>query len=417
MNTVISDPLHKKSFSFNDTEHAFAYKSNAELLKAKWLFSVMGNPFLLSLGLRLTPLLVKIRFPFFNSLLRNTIFRQFVGGEDLSGTEGTVKKLAQYKVHSVLDYGVEGKEGDEAEYDKAADQFVSVIEYASSHDHIPFISIKMTGVMSNALLEKMDSLMRREVGSISERYRDAQENLSSDEKQHWQRAVDRIEKICLKGFDSNIGVWIDAEESWMQYPMDAVSLIMMEKFNQGKAIVFNTYQMYRHDRLAFLKDNHAQAREKNFILGAKLVRGAYMEKERARAAEKGYPSPIQPDKASSDCDYDEAVAFCIDHLSDISVVLGTHNEKSSMLGAELLRKNGLPPSHERIYFTQLLGMSDNITFNLASQGYNAGKYVPFGPIRDVIPYLMRRAQENSSVKGQTGRELGLINAELKRRKK
>lgn len=273
----------------------------------------------------------------------------------------------------------------------------------------------MTGVMSNELLEKMDQLMAEASGDVMERYRQALTRLELENKEKWERAVGRMEKVCRKGHDLNIGVWLDAEESWMQDPMDAIALIMMEQFNNRKAIIFNTYQLYRHDRLAFLKANHEYALHHNFILGAKLVRGAYMEKERARAEAKGYPSPIQPNKESSDRDYNAAVEFCINHLSHVSVVLGTHNEQSAALGAQLLSQKGLPPDHERVCFSQLLGMSDNITFNLAAAGYNTGKYVPFGPLEDVIPYLMRRAQENSSVKGQTGRELGLIKKELKRR--
>lgn len=242
------------------------------------------------------------------------------------------------------------------------------------------------------------------------------EDLSKKEQEEWQRVIIRFRKICEDAAVKNIGVLVDAEETWIQDPVDAITMLMMDEFNKGRVVVYNTIQLYRHDRLAFLHDSFTAAIERNFILAVKLVRGAYMEKERKRAAALGYPSPIQPDKASCDKDYNAAVEFCIGHLENIAVIVATHNEHSNLYATKLLDQKGLPHNHPHLHFSQLYGMSDNITFNLAHSGFSVSKYLPFGPIKDVVPYLMRRAQENSSVAGQTGRELGLIKKELERRK-
>ena len=232
----------------------------------------------------------------------------------------------------------------------------------------------------------------------------------------WDRVRERMFRICEVAADCNIGVLIDAEESWIQDPVDRLCMEMMEIFNKEKVIVYNTIQLYRHDRLHFLHLSHKIAKEKNFILGMKLVRGAYMEKERSRASQKRYISPIQATKQNTDTDFNKAVEYCIDHSNEISVIIASHNEESNIAAVKLMEKNGLPMNHSSIHFSQLFGMSDHITFNLAGIGCNVSKYLPFGPIREVIPYLMRRAQENSSMSGQTGRELSLIRKELKRRK-
>ena len=258
--------------------------------------------------------------------------------------------------------------------------------------------------------------MHSSVGALMKRYHKIIELLSVEEKEEWHRAVNRLFKICETADTKKVGVLVDAEETWIQDPVDALTILMMDKYNKDKVIVYNTIQLYRHDRLAFLKDSYAAALERNFILGAKLVRGAYMEKERNRAVEMNYPSPIQPDKAATDIDYNSALEFCITHLDHIAVIVASHNEFSNLYATELLDQQNLTHHHPHIHFSQLYGMSDNITFNLAKAGCSVSKYLPFGPIKDVIPYLMRRAQENSSAVGQTGRELGLIKKELRRRK-
>lgn len=401
--------------SFDNTEFAFAYKSDEELKKARFLFNLMAKPWLVKMGSRLAPWSIRAGLPV-KGLIRKTIFSQFVGGETLEQTAGVAKKLGEYNVEVILDYGVEGKEG-EKNFDQAADEFIRVIEYAATQPNIPFMSVKVTGFARFALLEKLDTLMHALQGSLMKRYLSAVEQLGPEEREEWHRVRHRIMRVCETGAARNVGVLIDAEETWIQDPVDAVTILMMDTFNKQRPLVYNTLQMYRHDRLAFLKDSLAAAVERNFILGTKLVRGAYMEKERKRAGEKGYPSPIQPDKESSDRDFNAAVAFCVEHLDRTGLIVASHNEYSNLYTAQLLLEKGLPLRHPNVHWSQLYGMSDNITFNLAHAGCSVSKYLPFGPIGDVIPYLMRRAQENTSVKGQTGRELGLIHKELERRKK
>lgn len=398
--------------SFDNTEFAFAYKSDKELKKAKFLFSSMGIEWLVKVGTRITPWAIKAGLPI-NGLIRNTIFQQFVGGETLSETAAAAKKLAEYNVQVILDYGVEGKKG-EINFDNATQEFIRVIEYASTQPNMPFMSVKLTGFTRFSLLEKLDAAADNKSG-VEGKINIAV--LSDEEKKEWQRVELRMMKICEAAAKGNIGVLIDAEETWIQDPVDALTMQMMEKFNKERVVVYNTIQLYRHDRLQFLKDSFDESKRKKFLLGAKLVRGAYMEKERRRAVEKNYSSPIQPDKTATDNDYNEAVEFCIENLNDMYVIVASHNEQSNLYATQLLQKKHLPLTHPHIHFSQLYGMSDNITFNLAKAGCSVSKYLPFGPINDVIPYLMRRAQENSSVSGQTGRELGLIKREMKRRRK
>lgn len=408
--------LYYFMISFDNTEYAFAYKTTNELKKAHFLFAAMGIPWLVNIGLKVTPAAIKIHFPFAKTVIRSTIFSQFVGGETLEQTASVANKLEKYNVQVILDYGVEGGEDGEEGYDHATKEFIKVIDYAATQQNIPFMSIKVTGIVRFGLLEKMDAAMHNSEGTLMKRYYKVIESLASAEKEEWQRVVSRLSNICETANRKKIGVLVDAEETWIQDPVDALTILMMDTFNKDKAVVFNTLQLYRHDRLAFLKDSYQAAIERNFILGAKLVRGAYMDKERKRAAEMGYASPIQPDKESSDRDYNDAVAFCIENINHISVIVASHNEESNLLTTELLDKKGLLHNHPHVHFSQLYGMSDNITFNLAKSGCSVSKYLPFGPIDDVVPYLMRRAQENSSVSGQTGRELVLIKKELKRRK-
>jgi proline dehydrogenase len=403
------------NISFDDTKHAFAYKTDKELKKARFLFSSMGKPWLINMGLKITPLAIKWRLPFTKTIIRNTIFKQFVGGETLEETAAVARKLGEYHVQVILDYGVEGGDDGEQGFDHAMQEFIRVIKYAATQPNIPLMSIKVTGFARFALLEKLDNSVSAASGTLMQRFDMALASLTASEMEEWGRVKQRMHKICECAAAAKVGVLIDAEETWIQDPVDVLSFLMMDEFNHQQAVVFNTIQHYRHDRLAFLKDSYEAAEKRGFILGAKLVRGAYMEKERTRAAEMGYPSPIQPDKASCDRDYDDGVRFCIEHLDRISLIVASHNENSNLLAAELLQRKGLPLNHPHIHFSQLYGMSDNITFNLAAAGCPVSKYLPFGPINDVIPYLMRRAQENSSVAGQTGRELGLIEKEMKRR--
>ncbi|HLF45985.1 MAG TPA: proline dehydrogenase family protein [Chitinophagaceae bacterium] len=404
-----SDPV-----SFDNTEIAFAYKSDSELKKAHFLFSSMGKPWLVNLGIKLTPAAVKWNLPFINSIIRNTIFKQFVGGETLEKNLEVAEKLEKFNVRVILDYGVEGKEGEE-NFDHACEEFIRVINYAATQPNIPFMSVKVTGIARFGLLEKLDSLMHAGEGSLVSRYLKSVEKLSAGEKNEWHQVRTRMLRICETAAKGNVGVLVDAEDSWIQDPVDALVMLMMDTFNKRKAVLYNTIQHYRHDRMQFLKESLAGAEERNFILGMKLVRGAYMEKERERAALMGYPSPIHPDKESTDRDFNEGVKFCIEHLEKIALIVASHNEYSNLYAVQLMMEKGWSLSHPHIHWSQLYGMSDNITFNLAHAGCSVSKYLPFGPLKDVLPYLMRRAQENSSTKGQTGKELALIKKELRRR--
>jgi proline dehydrogenase len=324
--------------------------------------------------------------------------------------------MDQYHVQVILDYGVEGKEG-EKNYDHARDEFIRVINFAATQRNIPFMSVKVTGIARFALLEKLDDLMEAgEADSLVKRYNAALQQLSLEELNEWQRVYQRIRTICEAAKHVGVGFLVDAEETWIQDPIDALTMLMMAEYNKDRLVIYNTVQLYRHDRLEFLKKCYDAAAEKNFLLGAKLVRGAYMEKERKRAALKGYRDPIQPSKEASDKDYNEAVRFCVERLDRIGLIVASHNENSNLLAVELMMENDLPLDHAHLHFSQLYGMSDNITYNLARSGCSVSKYLPFGPIKDVVPYLMRRAQENTSVGGQTSRELALIRKEMARRK-
>jgi len=400
--------------SFDNTANAFAYKNDQQLKKAQFLFSSMGYNWLVQLGTRLTPWAIKAGLPV-KGLIRDTLFEQFVGGETLQETAKVADKLEEFHVQVILDYGVEGGDYGEDEKDHACEEFIKVIEYAATQANIPFMSVKVTGLARFALLEKMDGLMRQAEGTLIKRYEKTVEQLSTTEKTEWQLVCNRMEKVCSTAAAKKVAVLIDAEETWIQDPVDALTMLMMYQQNKTTAIVYNTAQLYRHDRYQFIHDCFEAAEQRNFILGIKIVRGAYMEKERKRAQELGYPSPIQPDKESCDRDYNNAVEFCLHHVDRIATIIATHNENSNQLGAQLLHSKGLPHHHSHVHFSQLYGMSDHITFNLAKEGYSVSKYLPFGPIEDVVPYLMRRAQENSSMSGQTGRELALIKKEMKRR--
>lgn len=383
--------------SFENTEVAFQYRSNKQLKKAHFLFKSMGSSFLTRTGIKLTDFALKFHLPI-KGLIKSTIFEQFCGGENIQEAGRRASLLGRYKVTVALDYGVEGKENEE-DYDHAVPEFVKAIEYAAGQKNIPFIPIKITGFANFSLLEKLHE----------------NKDLSDSEVKAWQRVKQRIDTICATAAKNKICILIDAEETWIQKPIDELANRMMELYNKDTCYIFNTYQHYCTHRLDDMKKDYAQALEKGYHFGCKIVRGAYMEKERARAAEKNYPSPINPTKEATDEKYNQALEFCLEHLGVLSLYMGTHNEDSCLKAVHILEAKGIAPSNPYVYFAQLFGMSDNMTFNLANAGYHANKYLPYGPVQDVIPYLMRRAQENTSVKGQTGRELFLIQKEMKRR--
>ncbi|MDN3588598.1 proline dehydrogenase family protein [Pedobacter aquatilis] len=387
-----------KQPNFDNTEVAFRQKTNADLKKGYWLFKMIGSNFLTKVGPPITNFFLNIGLPI-QGAIKATIFKQFCGGETIAECDKAIAQLAKGGVGTILDYSVEGEE-EEVVFDETCQEIIRTILRADGDKNIPITVFKITGIGRFALLEKLD----------------AKQTLTAYEKAEFDKVKLRCELICRTAFEKNVPIMIDAEETWIQDTIDELALDMMRKFNQKRIIVYNTYQMYRHDKLADMKADHLIAKAAGFILGVKMVRGAYMEKERKRAEEKGYPSPIQPDKESSDRDYNESLRYCVDHIEEIAIVCGTHNEDSSRLLTYLLDEKKVAHNHPHVYFAQLLGMSDNLSFNLADANYNVAKYVPYGPIKAVMPYLFRRAQENTSVAGQTGRELGLIERELKRRK-
>lgn len=400
--------------SFENTENAFPYKSDGQLKKANYIFSIMQFQWLVNWGVKITPYLLKLRLPI-NGLIRKTIFKQFCGGETLEETAIVAQQFGKYQVQLVLDYGIEGIAGEE-NFEAAVDEIIRVINYASTQQHIPFVSIKITGYAPFSLLQKINENMLKESGDVMEQYFKVVEKLSQKEGGEWKKVVDRANRIVAAAAEKHIGLLIDAEESWIQNPVDALCMQLMEKYNKNRCIVYNTIQHYRFDRLTFLKWSFGVSVEREFVLGAKLVRGAYMEKERKRAIEFNYPSPIQSDKVACDKDYNLGIEFCISNLEKISLIVASHNEFSNLYAAQLLQQKSISLNHPHIHWSQLFGMSDNITFNLAKAGCSVSKYLPFGPIKDVIPYLMRRAQENTSIGGQTGKELGFIRKEIQRRK-
>ena len=384
--------------SFDNTEIAFTGKSNAELNRAYYMFKLIGNPSLVKIGDVMVNTALKLGIPI-GWAIKGNIFKHFCGGETIAECARATKILDKGNIGTILDYSVEGKES-ESDFDATKEETLRTIRTAHNNEHIPFCVFKVTGVARFALLEKVN----------------AEEKLSETELEEWARVKHRVDEICKLAFETGTPIFIDAEDSWIQDAIDGLANAMMEKYNKEKFIVYNTLQLYRHDRLAYLKKCHEDAKQKGYKLGFKLVRGAYMEKERERAAEMNYQDPIQPSKEASDRDFDLAVEYCIEHINDIAICCGSHNEASSLKLAELMVQKGLSRNDKRVYFAQLFGMSDHISFNLAHAGFNVAKYVPYGPIKEVLPYLIRRAKENTSVKGQTGRELSLIIKEKKRRK-
>ncbi len=392
-----NDPARGAELSFENTEIAFRHSNNSGLKRAYWLFKFININFFVKIGPPLTNFALNIRMPI-KGIIRATIFKQFCGGETIAECDDTIKNIYNGGVGTILDYSVEGEE-EEHIFDETRQEIIRTIERAKGDPAIPLTVFKITGVGRFGLLEKLD----------------AKQDLTITEQQEWEKVQKRVRSICEKAHSLNIPIMIDAEESWIQDTIDALALNMMRAFNRNRALVYNTYQLYRHDKLASLKHDHTVAKAEGFYLGAKLVRGAYMEKERKRAAEMGYTSPIQSTKQATDVDYNQAVEFCVANINEIAFIAGTHNEDSCRLLADLLDTYKIAHNHPHVYFSQLLGMSDNLSFNLANAKYNVAKYVPYGPVEAVLPYLFRRAQENTAIAGQMSRELGLIDKEKKRR--
>ena len=385
---------------FNDTKIAFAEKSTAQLEKAKWMFTAIKYPSLTNVGINVLNFTIKNNFPLVTDLVKTTLFEQFCGGETREQSMKVVDKMFTHHVGSIFDYAIEGKE-EEAAFDTTCEEIKENIKFAIGNPAIPFVVFKPTG------FGRLDLYADVSAGK----------ELTSSEKEEWQRVRNRYEEVCKMAYDNKVILMIDAEESWMQDAVDHLVNEMMEKYNHEKAYIWNTIQMYRTGRLEYLAHDLERAKSKNYFLGYKFVRGAYMEKERERAAEKNYPDPIQPTKEATDNNYNAAVDFVLENLDRVAAFFGTHNEKSTELAIDKMKTLGLAHDDERLHFGQLYGMSDNITYWLGENKYNACKYLPYGPVKDVVPYLTRRAQENTSVAGQTGRELSLIQKELERRRK
>ena len=385
--------------NFENSAIAFSSKTDKELKKAKWLFTMINYPSLVNIGATLARWSMKLSLPI-GPIVKSTIFPQFCGGETLKESQAVIKRLSEFNILSLLDYAIEGKTT-EAEFEDTKNELLRIVNYAGADAKVPIVTLKVTGLGRFELLEKVN----------------AKAELTEEEQAAWHRIMNRLDEICKAGQASGTGIYIDAEESWIQDAIDDLAEEMMVRYNTEKAVVFNTAQLYRHDRLEFLKQSYEKAKAGGYYLGMKVVRGAYMEKERNRAEEMGYPSPIQPDKASTDRDFDAAARFCLDHYTEINFCIASHNEKSCKSLAELVEEKGMDKSHPHINFSQLFGMSDHISFNLAKNGFNVAKYMPYGPVKEVLPYLIRRARENTAIAGQMSRELSLIRKELARRKK
>ena len=384
--------------AFSNTEIAFISKTDKELLRAKLLFKTVANPNIVKIGIKMVNIANKIYFPM-GWAVKPTIYAHFCGGVSIDDCKNTVQTMGKYNVKSILDYSVEGKESIE-DINNALKETLKAIENAGQDSNIPFAVFKPTAFTRHDILIKY--------GEKTE--------MNNSEKQEFQDFRNRINTLCKAAFDNNIPILIDAEDYAYQAAIDFVVEENMERYNKEKAIVYNTLQMYRWDRLDFLKESYEKAIKGNYYLGMKFVRGAYMEKERARAKEMNYKDPIQINKEKTDGDFNAALKFCIEHIDKISIFNGTHNEYSSKYLAELMEEKGFAKNDDRIWFSQLFGMSDNISFNLGAAGYNVAKYLPYGPVKHVMPYLLRRAEENTSIGGQTGRELSLILKEQNRRK-
>ena len=385
--------------SFNNTALAYQAMTNRDLRRAYWLFRLVGSPLLVNAGRFFTETALAVHIPV-EWMFRPTVFRHFCGGESIDGSMPTVNKMWQFGVGTILDYAAEGA-GNEAAYENTTTEIIKVIHKAATTKAIPFAVFKVSGMANTGLLEKMQAHM----------------SLTTEEENEYERIEERFDRICSEAFKCHVPLFVDAEESWIQDAVDRMALKAMRQYNRQKCIVFNTVQLYRHDRLSYMQSLFDTGRNEGFKVGLKLVRGAYMEKERTRAARLGYPSPIHKDKPATDACFDEGVALCLSHRDVVSFCLASHNEQSNLLLTTLMAQAQLPPDFPGISSAQLLGMSDNISYALAAAGYHVAKYVPYGRVKTVIPYLLRRAAENTSVAGQTGRELQGITEEIRRRKR
>lgn len=386
------------AISFEDTAVAFSYKGDAGLRKANFIFSLVNHPWISFLATGLIKLAFKVGFPV-EGIIKKTAFDHFCGGESIEKSEGVIRLLGKYHVGTILDYSVEGEKS-EAGFDLTMKEILRTLEKAHHTENIPFCVFKVTGLAAGGILEKIN----------------AKEKLTENDSNAFERAYNRVNRICEKAHAFGVPVLIDAEETWIQDPIDRIADEMMARYNREKAIVFNTYQMYRTSSFENLLHDYQDAENGRYFLGAKLVRGAYMEKERKRAEKQNYPSPIYGDKAATDKAFNDALEFCINQIDRIYLMCGSHNERSNALLTQRMAEKQLSNNDPHIWFAQLYGMSDNISFNLAKAGYHVVKYVPYGPVKAVMPYLFRRAAENTSVAGQSSRELTLIRTELKRRK-
>ena len=388
----------ERPLDFSNTEIAFSGKNDKELKQSAWLFKMMNKQWLVNLTSPLGLLAVKYRLPFSNQIIKKTIFKQFCGGTSLLNSQGVIDQLGNMKVLTALDYGAESKT-EEEDLNYSMTEILKSVEFAAANASCPVVVCKITALAPNEILEKWQT----------------DEALDEEEEILFNQVLERIDNICNSAHSLGASIFIDAEESWMQDTIDHIADMMMEKYNKEDIVVYNTFQMYRKDRLGFLKASHKKAQKGGYLLGAKIVRGAYMEKERRVAKDSGYPSPIHDTKEGSDNDFNAAIRYCVKNYETIASCNASHNVESNLLQAELISKMGIVKNHKHLNFCQLYGMSDYITFNLADAGYNVAKYVVYGEVKEVIPYLIRRAQENSSVTGEMSRELSLISKELKRR--
>ncbi|MDP5076686.1 MAG: proline dehydrogenase family protein [Nonlabens sp.] len=386
-----------KNNPFENTANAFALQSDTELKKSHFIFSTMGRQWLVDIGSKLTMTALQWKLPV-KGLIKKTIFSQFCGGTTVEECMPVVERMYDKGVSSILDYSVEGKES-EADFDAVVQKKLSLIKGAAAHEALPFEVVKPTGIGRFYIWQQITE----------------GKTLTTQEQQEWERIVARVDLLCKTANEYQVGILFDGEETWMQDAADSLIRDMMLKYNKTQAIIVNTVQCYRKDRLDYITALYEDARENNFIVGAKIVRGAYMEKERERAAKMGYESPICDDKPATDAMFNSVMRFILDRLEVIKLFIGTHNEQSTLEAMQILEEKGIPPSSKDVWFGQLYGMSDNLTYNLAALGHDVFKILPFGPVADVMPYLIRRAQENTSVAGQMGRELALIKKEMNRR--
>lgn len=383
---------------FSNTKLAFQAQSDAKLKRTYWLFRIIDDPFLTKVGPKMLAFGLNIGLPL-KGIVKKTLYDLFAGGESLSLTVPRSEHLMEYGVRTILDYSVEGEKTEEG-FEATKEEIVRTLIHGGKHDAVAFSCFKLTGLAPFDLLEKVQSGLP----------------LSEAETASFERVKGRVWEIGEAAKANDLPIFIDAEESWIQDVIDGIAEEMMEAFNQEKPLIWTTTQHYRHDRLGYLEGLIERSKEKGYVLGVKLVRGAYLEKENRRAEEKGYPTPMQPNKAATDHDYDAAIRLCMENLNHVAVCAGSHNQQSSALLAELAAARGLAANHPHVWFAQLLGMSDNISFNLGHAGYNVAKYLPYGPVLSVMPYLIRRAEENTSVAGQASREVALLREEVKRRR-